>query len=202
VRNSLYDAFGEEAKPVIHLSYRDRPAAVAQIHLRTRVGAELVLVPEVRRVMRELQPTVPLYDVRTLADHVERNLFLRRIPARIFSVLGPMLLALAAIGIYAVVSYSVAQRRNEIGLRLALGASPRRVIAQILEESLGVITIGALAGWIIAFTVVRQLAGGVAPDRLVFIAVPVALLFVAAIACWLPARRAVSIDPVAALRQE
>ena len=202
VRNSLYDAFGEDAKPIIHLSYRDRPSPTAQIHIRTRVGAELLLAPDVRRVVRELQPTLPVYDVRTLADHVERNLFLRRIPARIFSVLGPMLLALAAVGIYAVVSYSVSQRRNEIGLRLALGASPRRVIVQILEESLGVIVIGALAGWIIAFTIVRQLSAGLTMDLIVFAAVPVVLLGVAALACWLPARRATRIDPVVALRQE
>ena len=202
VRNSLYDAFGEAPKPAIHLSYRDRPQAIGQIHLRTRPGAELLFAPEIRRVVREVRPTLPVYDVRTLVDHVERNLFLRRIPARIFSVLGPMLLALAAIGIYAVVSYSVSQRRNEIGLRLALGASPQRVLVQILEDSIGAIAIGALAGWIIAFTIVRQLANGVALDVVVFGGVPLALLAVAALACWLPARSATRIDPVAALRQD
>ena len=202
VRNSLYDSFGEAPKPIIHFSYRDRPAAMGQIHLRTKPGTELLLAPDVRRVVREVRATVPVYDVRTLEDHVERNLFLRRIPARIFSVLGPMLLALAAIGIYAVVSYTVSQRRNEIGLRLALGGSPQRVIVQILEDSAGAIMVGALAGWIIAFTIVRQLAGGDALDVSVFAGVPVALLAVAAVACWLPARRATRIDPVAALRQE
>ena len=202
VRNSLYDAFGEPAKPIVHLSYRDRPAATGQIHLRTRVGNELLLVPDVRRAVQAVHPTLPLYDVRTLADHVDRNLYLRRIPARIFSVLGPLLLALAAMGIYAVVSYSVSQRRNEIGLRLALGASPTRVILQVLEESLGVIVIGALAGWITAFTIERQLSGGTPMDPIVFAAVPAVLLTVAAAACWVPARRATRVDPVVALRQQ
>ena len=202
VRNSLYDSFGEAPKPIIHFSYRERAPAMGQIHLRTKPGTEILLAPEVRRAVREVRPTLPIYDVRTLEDHVERNLFLRRIPARLFSVLGPMLLALAAIGIYAVVSYSVSQRRNEIGLRLALGASPRRVVVQILEDSVGAITIGALAGWIIAFTIVRQVAGGDALNATVFVGVPAALLAVAGVACWVPAHRATRIDPVAALRQE
>jgi putative ABC transport system permease protein len=140
--------------------------------------------------------------VRTLADHVERNLFLRRVPARIFSVLGPLLLALAAAGIYAVVAYSVSQRRAEIGLRLALGASPRRVVVQVLEESLGVIVVGALAGWLIAFVVDRQMGKDEAVDLAVFAGVPLLLFAVAAVACWLPANRATRLDPMAALKQE
>ena len=202
VRNSLYDAFGEAPKPIIYLSYRDRGALVGQIHLRTRVGAELLLATDVRRIVRELEPTLPVYDVRTLADHVDRNLFLRRVPARIFSVLGPLLLALAAAGIYAVVAYSVSQRRNEIGLRLALGAPPRRIVGQILEESLGVIVIGALAGWLVAFVINRQMAAGGPVDFVVFGGVPLVLLAIATIACWLPARLATRIDPMVVLRQE
>ena len=202
VRNSLYDAFGEEAKPIVYMSYRDRNVPVAQIHLRTRVGAEMLLANDVRRVVRELDPTLPVYDVRTLADHVDRNLFLRRVPARIFSVLGPLLLGLAAAGIYAVVSYSVSQRRNEIGLRLALGASPRRIIAQILEHSLAVIVAGALAGWVVAFVVNRRMAGGGAIDFLVFGGVPLVLLAFAALACWLPARQATRIDPMVVLKHD
>jgi predicted permease len=201
VRNSLYDAFGEEAKPFIYLSYRDRNVPVAQIHLRTRAGGEMLLAGDIRRVLRDLDPSLPVYDVRTLADHVDRNLFLRRVPARIFSVLGPLLLGLAVAGIYAVVSYSVSQRRNEIGLRLALGASPRRIVAQVLEDSLAVIVVGALAGSVVAFVVNRQMSGG-AIDFVVFGGVPLILLAFATLACWLPARQATRIDPMVVLRQE
>ena len=99
MQNSLSESFGEKPTPVIYLSYRDRPAVSGEIHLRTRPGAESLLAPGVERAVRELDPTLPIYDVRTLSEHVEKNLFLRRIPARMFVVLGPLLLVLAAIGI-------------------------------------------------------------------------------------------------------
>ena len=94
--------------------------------------------------MRDLDPTLPVYDIRTLSDHVEKNLVLRRIPARMFVVLGPALLILAAIGIYAVVAYAVSLRTKEIGLRLALGATNGRVVSQIVTESLRVVFVGGI----------------------------------------------------------
>src|SRR4029077_10408974 len=104
--------------------------------------------PALRRIVREIDPTLPVFDVRTLAEHVDRNLLLRRIPARMLVVLGPLLLVLAAIGIYAVVAHAVSHRTAEIGVRLALGAGARRVVVQIVGETLRVIGIGMLAGWL------------------------------------------------------
>jgi predicted permease len=201
VRNSLNESFGEKPTPVIYFSYRDRPSTAGQIHLRTRPGNEALLGPEIERVVRDLDPTLPVYDVRTLTDHVDKNLFLRRIPARMFVVLGPLMLVLAAIGIYAVVSYSVSRRTTEIGVRLALGASAGRVVAQIVRETLRVVGAGALAGWLLMFMVALHLLGGVI-SALVFAGVPAVLLLVAAIASWIPARRATSVDVMVALRQE
>jgi predicted permease len=201
VRNSLNDSFGERPAPVIYFSYRDRPSSFGQVHLRTGVGAELLHAADVERVVRELDPTLPVYDVRTLTDHVERNLFLRRIPARIFVVLGPLLLVLAAIGIYAVVAYSVSRRTTEIGVRLALGATPQGVVSQIVGESLRVIGAGALVGWLIMFMIALHLLRGLI-DLPVFAGVPAILLAVATVACWVPARRATKVDPMVALRQE
>jgi ABC-type antimicrobial peptide transport system permease subunit len=201
VRNSISESFGEAPIPVIYLSYRDRPSARGDMHVRTRVGAEMLLAPEIERVVRDLDPTLPVYDVRTLVEHVEKNLFLRRIPARMFVVLGPALLLLAAIGIYAVVAYSVSQRTKEIGVRLALGATAQRVVSQIVSESLRVVAAGALVGWAIAIMIALHLVRG--PIYLsVFAGVPALLLLVAAAACWLPAQRATQVDPVVALRQE
>jgi predicted permease len=200
-RNSVYDAFGEPAQPAIYFSYRDLPATKGEIHLRTRTN-ETALASEVRSVLRDLDPMLPLYDVRTFSQHIERNLFLRRIPARMFVVLGPLLLGLAAIGIYAVVSYAVATRTREIGVRLALGATSGRVVLQIIRENLGVILRGTVIGWVLAFVIsVHAITKGVV-NLPVFLGVPAMLLAVATLACWIPARRASRIDPTQALRHE
>jgi predicted permease len=201
VRNSLSDSFGEKPAPVMYFSYRDRPSTAGQIHLRTRPGNEASLGPGIERTVREVDPTLPVYDVRTLTEHVDKNLFLRRIPARMFAVLGPLMLVLAAIGIYAVVSYSVSRRTTEIGVRLALGASSTRVVRQIVRETLRVVGAGALVGWTLMFMVALHLLGGVI-SLPVFVGVPAILLLVAAFASWLPAKRATSVDVMVALRQE
>jgi predicted permease len=201
VRNSVSDAFNERPTPVIYLSLRDRPSTAGEMHLRTRVGAEALLAPQIERVVRELDPTLPVYDVRTMTEHVEKNLFLQRIPARMFVVLGPALLILAAIGIYAVVAYTVSHRTTEIGVRIALGATVSRVVTQMVGDSFRVIVAGAMVGWAIAVFINMHLVRG--PLYLsVFGGVPALLLFVAALACWFPARRASTVDPVIALRHE
>jgi hypothetical protein len=202
VRNSIYEAFGEPPMPMLYVSYRDRPSVVGEIHLRTRAGAEMAILPAVRRVVREIDPTLPVFDVRTLAEHVDRNLILRRIPARMFVVLGPLLLVLAAIGIYAVVAHAVAHRTAEIGVRLALGAGERRVVGQIVGETLRVIGVGMLIGWLVVVIVAMHAAPRGTLDAPLLLGVPALLLAVAALACWIPARRATRIDPMAALRHE
>jgi ABC-type antimicrobial peptide transport system permease subunit len=201
VRNSLYNAFGEAPTPIIYFSFRDRPSSAGEIHIRTRPGSETAVAREVRRVVRDLDPERPVYDVRTLNDHIESNLIFRRVPARMFAVLGPLLLLLAAIGIYAVVGYTVSLRTTEIGVRVALGASAQRVVGQFVGESLIVIGVGGLIGWAIA-AAIAILGSSTARDVPVFVGVPLLLLLVASIASWLPARRATLVDPVVALRHE
>lgn len=201
-RNSVYDAFGEPATPTIYFSYRDRPLRSGEIHLRTGPGSEAALAPEIRRVVRELDPMLPLYNLRTLTEHVDQNLFLQRIPARMFVVLGPLILALAAIGIYAVVAYAVAQRTGEIGIRLALGATAPRIVAQMISESMQVIVLGAFAGSLLAFVAGRRLTSSGSIPLPLLLGVPLLLLAVAACSCWVPARRAANIDALAALRAE
>jgi ABC-type antimicrobial peptide transport system permease subunit len=134
-------------------------------------------------------------------EHLERNAFLRRIPAQMFVVVGPLLLILAAIGIYAAVSYSVARRLKEIGVRRALGATVHRVVIQIASETLRIAATGTCVGWLITVIVAVHLNHGVlyAP---VFLGVPSLLLSVAALACWVPAYRAAQLDPMVALRED
>jgi predicted permease len=202
VKNSFSDSFGEAPIPMIYLSYRDRPRASGQIHVRTRPGSENLLSGSVRRAVTDLERGVTVYDVRTLAEHVERNLVLRRIPARLFIVLGPLLLLFAAIGVYSVVAYNVAHRITEIGIRMALGATARAVVVQLVGETMRVIAYGSAAGLMLALIVYMHVVPGRPLDPRVFLGVPAVLLFVATAACWLPARRAAGGDPLSALREQ
>jgi predicted permease len=202
VKNSTYDAFGEPATPAFFFSWRDRPRWMGEVHARVRSGSETLLASEIQRVVREIDASLPVYNIRTMAEHIERNLFLRKVPARMFVIIAPLLLALVAIGIYAVVSYSVSQRTTEIGVRIAMGATADRVVWQIVKEGLMVTSAGLFLAWLIAGMVQTHLFRGDAGAWVVLIAAPAVLLIVAVFSCWLPARRATLVDPVVALRSE
>jgi predicted permease len=199
VRTTISNAFGEPPTPCLYFSYRDMPGLGGELHIRARPGAERLLGQNVRRAVQELDPELPVFNVRTLTAHVETNLLFRRVPARMFAVLGPLLLVLAAIGVYAVVAYTVSLRTGEIGVRAALGATSRRLIAEIVGENVGTVLVGALVGWLAAFLVALDFAPRmIAPS--IFAGVPALLLAVAALAAWIPARRAARVDPMTALR--
>ncbi len=201
VRNSVYNAFGEPPMPIIYLSYRDLPRAAGEVHLLVRRGDPSAAAGALLRVMRSVEPELPVFNVRSLEQHVDTNLILRKIPAQMFSVLGPLLLLLAAIGIYAVVSYTVSRRTREIGVRMALGATAHRVVWTFVREHLRVAAAGAVIGWIVAFGIAVHLPPRQV-DGAVFTLVPTALLTIATLACWIPARRAARVDPSSALRRE
>jgi predicted permease len=202
VKDSTYDAFGEPPTPALFFSWRDRPRWMGEVHVRARSGSETLLASEIQRAVRELDASLPLYNVRTMAEHIDRNLFLRKIPARMFVVIAPLLLALVAIGIYAVVSYSVSQRTTEIGARMAMGATGGRVVWQIVKEGLIVTSAGLILAWVIAGMVQTHLFSGDPGAWVVLIVAPAVLFGVAMFSCWLPARRATLVDPVVALRAE
>lgn len=202
VGTTTYEAFGAAPAAMMYFSYRDRVTSGGEIHVRSRPGLEDALASAVRDAVRSIDPELPVYNVRTMAEHIDRNLVLRKIPARMFTVLGPLLLILAAIGIYAVVAYSVSQRTTEIGVRLALGATPATVVTGIVWDNMRIVLMGATIGWMLAVLVDMHLIRGGAKDVPVLIAVPAVLIAVAALASWIPARRAARVSPNVALRQE
>lgn len=202
VKTSTYEVFGEPPTPAFFFSYRDRPRYLGEIHLRAKAGSETLLASEVQRAVREIDASLPVYNVRTMAEHVERNLFLRKIPARMFAVIAPLLLSLVAVGIYAVISYTVSQRTTEIGVRIAMGATGDRVVLQIMKEGMLVASTGVFLAWAMAALVQMHLFSRITGATSVLIAVPIVLMGVAAFSCWLPARRATLVDPVVALRSE
>lgn len=201
VQDSLYESFGETSTPFIYLSVRDRPSAMLEIHVRVRGGSEKAIAPELRSVVRELNPDLPLYNVRTLGEHVDANSVFRRIPARMFVVLGPLILLLVAIGIYAVVAYAVSQRRKEIGTRLALGATVSRVAAALVSDTLRLVFLGMAGGAVVAL-MIDPSALGRPQDALLLAGVASLFLATAVLASWLPARRASQINPMAVLKED
>jgi putative ABC transport system permease protein len=202
VATTTYDAFGEPPTPIIYYSYRDRPNWNGEVHLRSRAGLENALAEAVRTAVQSLDPELPIYNVRTMTEHIDRNLILRKIPARMFVVLGPLLLLLAAIGVYAVVAYTVSQRTTEIGLRLALGATAARVTYETAIDSFRVAVSGIIAGAFVVVLIDLHLIRGGAKDLASLIGVPMLLVIVCAAACWLPARKAANLAPFAALRKD
>jgi len=191
--------------PLLYFSLRDRFWFNLTLQVRTR-GDPLAFAPEVRRVVHGLEANLPLRDVRTLTQSIEESLVVIRIPALILAALGPLALLLAAIGIYSVLSYSVAQRTHEIGVRLALGASPRNVVALIVRQGFAVVATGLVVGlgtvYVASFYLSRILVKVPPGDPTVFLTVPALLLAIAWLACWQPARRATKVDPIVALRAE
>lgn len=206
VRTTKAESLTEHPKPMFYFSFRDRFWFAGAIHVRVRAGYPLAFLPALRAMVHELDPNLPLTDVRTLAQHLENQAAMRRTSVRMLGVLGPLALVLAVIGIYSVLAYAVAQRTQEIGVRLALGATPQGIVRMIMREGLRVVVTGALAGWVLAFALgwyLSRRVGNVAlGDPLVYFGVPALLLSVAAVACWLPARQAAHVDPLRALRAE
>lgn len=199
VRTTVSDAFGEPPAPVIYLSFRDRAAAFAEMHLRTTLPEPGALAPALGQAVRAVEAAQPIFNVRTLASHVDMNLTLRRIPARLFVVIGPLILLLAAVGVYALVALDVARQAPEIGIRMALGASPHQVTRQYLLPTLRVAVAGLMMGWLLAAIVYSHLIrGALAP--VAFLDAPLLLLLVTVAATWMPARRAARLDPTAAWR--
>ena len=163
------------------------------------------LVPAMRQVVHSLDPQLPL-SFRTLDQVFSSSLSQQRFSLVIFGVFAVTALLLAAMGIYGITAYAVAQRTQEIGVRMALGAQMRDVLALVLRHALWLVALGGvigLAGAYAASSVLKSLLFEVAPtDMTVFLAVPVVLLLVALVACIVPARRATKVDPLVALRHE
>jgi putative ABC transport system permease protein len=164
------------------------------------------LVPLVRREMSETDPSVAIYDAHTMREMVDRSLWVRRAQSWLFGVFAVMALLMSVAGVYGVVSYAAARRTREIGIRMALGAEPGRVVTQVLGEGMSLVAAGLVLGLAAAWYFTRlmgALLAGVDPHETRPYAAVVVLLTSAALAAnLLPARRAASVDPSTALRSE
>jgi putative ABC transport system permease protein len=164
------------------------------------------LESSIRNVVRELDPSLPVYNLWSMNEVVSKSMVQPRFLALLLATFSGIALFLAAIGIYGVMAYSVAQRTQEIGVRMALGARPLHVLRLVLGQSLGMLLIGIVIGLAGAFALTRLMRTLLfeitATDPLTYVSVIGLLTVVALLACYIPARRAAKVDPLIALRYE
>jgi predicted permease len=201
----LHDlAEGSRSVGAYFFPMNQNPDSTITFALKTN-GDPAALTSSVRRTLSELDRELPLFDVQTMAQRMDRSLLTRRTPLMLALGFGGVALALSAIGIYGVLAYLVAQRRREIGIRLALGSTSQAIVSLVVREGARLVAIGFVAGALGAFALRRaiegQLFGITATDPYVLTAATALLAMVAVLSCALPARRATRINPVVALAE-
>jgi len=183
------------------------PALISQMTLEVRTAADpAAMTATVRKELLAVEKNLPIFGVKTLTQQVQDSLGEQRLVAMLTTLFGLVALLLAAVGLYGVMSYSVARRTSEIGIRMALGAQRGDVTRLVLRETMTLVSVGValgLAGALGAGRVLSSLLFGLAPtDPVAFAAATLLLTGVAAVASYVPARRASQVDPMAALRYE
>jgi len=196
----------QTVEPRIFIAARQQPPGAGTPTFLVRGQTDAPIASAVRRAIMDVDANAPVTSIRTARERLAPLTAQDRAIARLALAFGLVALALAAIGLYGVLSYGVARRTSEIAVRIALGARPARVIAMILRETAGVVALGVAAGGALAFAATRFITEtlfGVEPrDPATFALAVAVLLAVAGIAAYLPARRASRLEPVAALRSE
>jgi predicted permease len=205
VPTGKYQRLGEAPESFYYLAQAQHWDSGMSIFIRTSNDPETIVAP-LRAAVTELDANLPLSDVRTMNNHLGWALLPARLAGTVLGIFGVLGLLLASVGIYGVMAYSVAQRTREIGIRMAIGAAAGDVARLVMRQGLTLVLIGTgigLAGALAASQLLRGiLYGGRVVDPVTFVAVPLVLVAVAALASWLPARRAAGVDPIIALRQE
>ena len=205
VAGSRHEDLSKPAVAEVFAPFDQLPLRRVTVTLRAAVPPES-LAAFVRAQVLAVDREQPLYNVSTMEERVSRTLRDRRVETMLLGSFAALALVLAAAGVYGVMSYSVSPSRREIGVRMALGATPGAVTGEVLKRALGMSLAGLAAGLIASWFLTRFLAGflyGVgAKDPVIFSLAPVSLLMIALLGSYLPARRAASVDPVEALRAE
>jgi predicted permease len=203
VKTGKYDSLNEDAQPFMYRPFDYTSQAYLVAHSPSDAQAAL---EEISRTVRELDPNVVPTDMESINQYMALPLFAAHTTGILLAAFGAVALLLATIGLSGVVSYSVSQRTNEIGVRMALGADRFDVVKLILKQGMRLTMIGILCGLVLSFAATRVLSGllyGINPgDPATFAAVSFFLAAVALVSCYLPARRAASVDPMTSLRAE
>ena len=204
-RDGKYGNITETPRPFLYVAMQQMYRPDAVLHVKT-AGDPLAVVPPLHEVFRSLDPNVPLFDIRTVAEHLEVAVFVQRMVASLLTGFGALALLLATVGLYGVIAALSAQRTPEIGMRMALGATRADIMVLILKQGVGLTVVGVAIGLAGAIGTTRffktLLVGVSATDAASFAGTTALLLVVALCATYLPARRASRIDPLQALKNE
>jgi predicted permease len=205
VKDSKYLSVTEGARRMMFLPLEQSYRREMRLHIRT-AQEPAGLMAAIRREVQALDPNLPVYNIRTLEEQKDRSLYTARLAATLLSIFGGLALLLASVGLYGVMAYVVGQRRREIGIRLALGASSREIFRLVIKEGMTLVTIGLALGLAGAFAGTRLLNNflyGITPvDAATFIGVGALLMVMTLLANYAPARRAARVAPIEALRNE
>jgi macrolide transport system ATP-binding/permease protein len=205
VNTVKYQTLGEPPQAIVYLPLKQHYAPAAVLLVHTKGDPEKAL-PSIRSTEQSLAPDVPLLNVRTVSQVLVQSLVAPRVGAQLLGGFGLLALVLAAIGTYGVMSYSVNQRSQEIGIRMTLGAQPGDVMRLVLGGGLAMVCTGVAAGLVVSSLLARSMStllyGIGAFDAPSFLLTAALLIGVAMAACYLPARRAMRVDPIIALRYE
>jgi len=196
---------GDTGKGVCYYPIPWQSPQSAYLIARTSVSPSSLATP-MREAVRAVDPHLPVYDLTSMEDRVAASLGPRRFGVTLLSFFASIALLMASIGLYGVVSYSVTQRTQEFGIRMALGAESRQVLGLVVKQGMRLVGFGALAGLIIAFALARLLSSQLfavsAFDPVIFLLTALVLSIIGLVACYIPARRATKVDPMVALRYE
>jgi predicted permease len=207
-RDAKYGDLRGATRPVVYLPYlQNQPGPPGEMSFTVRTaGAPITVMATIRQAVRSIDRNLPISNVRTQNEVIARMFAKERLFAGLSSFFGLLALALVCIGLYGVMSYTVARRTHEIGVRMALGAQSGDVLRMVLGESLVLVLTGSLIGLAAALATMRWIAGmlyvPIAIDPLTIALATLLLLAVAALSGWLPAHRAARVDPIVALRNE
>jgi putative ABC transport system permease protein len=195
----------QESRVEVYIPYMQSP--IQQMTLLVKgPGGVATISQAMRDAVREADPTLPVFAIRTMEEYLERTLTSKRLMMLVLALFAGVALTLAAVGIYGVMSYAVAQRTSEIGIRMALGAHPRDVLRLVVSQGMLMTVCGVALGLAASYWLTRLMAallfGVSATDTVTFTGVALLLGTVAFLATWIPARRAASVDPLIALRHE
>src|SRR4030095_10680704 len=204
-KTGKYWTIGGAPSPLVWFTLAQRPGGGVDLIAQTE-GDPSGLIGAVRGEIKRMDPNLPVTDARTMAEHLRASLAPARGAAAVMGSFGLLALAIAAIGIYGVTAYSVAQRTREIGVRMALGAEAIDIVKLIVRQGMTLTFAGLAVGLVRAWAMTRLMAsvlyGVSATDAATFVVVPSLLALVSLMACYLPARRATKVDPMIALRCE